>query len=122
MSTSATSNVPPHDETAPADGVLVDPGWLEAHLHDPSVRVVEVDVGRAHDQWHIDGATAWNVYADLKDPGYQLAGAPAVRRLFERSGITPDTTVVFYGYAPAVPSCPPPACASSSPPSVPAAT
>ena len=28
------------------DTVLVDPGWLEAHLHDPSVRVVEVDVSR----------------------------------------------------------------------------
>jgi 3-mercaptopyruvate sulfurtransferase SseA/pimeloyl-ACP methyl ester carboxylesterase len=93
----------PHDGPALGDRVLVDPGWLEAHLHDPSVRVVEVDVGRAaHDEWHIDGATAWNVYADLKDADYQLITAPAVRRLFERSGITPDTTVVFYGYAPAM--------------------
>lgn len=31
--------MPSHDETALADGVLVDPGWLEAHLHDPSVRI-----------------------------------------------------------------------------------
>ena len=39
------------------DEVLVDPGWLEAHLHDPSVRVVEVDVNRrAYDEWHIEGA------------------------------------------------------------------
>lgn len=25
-------------------GVLVDPAWLAAHLHDPAVRVIEVDV------------------------------------------------------------------------------
>jgi 3-mercaptopyruvate sulfurtransferase SseA/pimeloyl-ACP methyl ester carboxylesterase len=93
----------PRDETAGGDRVLVDPGWLEAHLHDPSVRVVEVDVTRAaHDQWHIDGAALWNVYADLKDADYRLITAPEVRRLFERSGIAPDTTVVFYGYAPAM--------------------
>ena len=103
MSISATPNASPRDQTAPGDRVLVDPGWLELHLHDPSVRVVEVDVSRAaHDQWHIDGAVLWNVYADLKDTDYQLITAPAVRRLFERSGITPDTTVVFYGYAPAM--------------------
>jgi 3-mercaptopyruvate sulfurtransferase SseA/pimeloyl-ACP methyl ester carboxylesterase len=86
-----------------ADRVLADPGWLEAHLHDPSVRVVEVDVSRAgHDEWHIDGAVLWNVYADLKDADYRLITAPAVRRLLERSGIGPDMTVVFYGYAPAM--------------------
>ena len=39
------------------DGVLVDPGWLYAHLYDPRVRVVEVDVSTAaYDDWHIDGA------------------------------------------------------------------
>jgi 3-mercaptopyruvate sulfurtransferase SseA len=59
-------------EPATRDAVLADPGWLEAHLHDPSVRVVEVDVSRrAHDEWHIDGAVLWNVYADLKDAEYR---------------------------------------------------
>jgi thiosulfate/3-mercaptopyruvate sulfurtransferase len=83
--------------------VLVDAGWLEAHLADPAVRVVEVDVSRAaYDTWHIGGAVLWNVYTDLKDPGYRFAGPEAFRRLLERSGITPDMTVVFYGYAPAM--------------------
>lgn len=50
------------------DGMLVDPEWLNAHLSDPRVRVVEVDVSpAAYNDWHIDGATLWNVYADLKD-------------------------------------------------------
>ena len=82
---------------------LVDSGWLAARLHDPAIRVVEVDVSpAAYDQWHIDGAVLWNVYADLKDAGYRLADAAAVERLFTRSGISPDTTVVCYGYAPAL--------------------
>ena len=83
--------------------VLVDAAWLEAHLADPAVRVVEVDVSRAaHDTWHIGEAVLWNVYTDLKDPGYRFVGPEAFRRLLEKSGITPDTTVVFYGYAPAM--------------------
>ena len=55
-------------------GVLVDPEWMAAHLHDPAVRVIEVDVSRlAYDEWHLDGAVLWNVYADLKYPDYQTA-------------------------------------------------
>ena len=85
------------------DGVLVDPQWLEAHLHDPGVRVVEVDVSRlAYDDWHIEGAVLWNIYQDLKDSDYRLAGVQAVGRIFARSGIRADHTVVFYGYAPAM--------------------
>src|SRR5580704_18351573 len=85
------------------DAVLVDPGWLEAHLRDPSVRVVEVDVSRrAYDEWHIDGAVLWNVYADLKDADYRLLDTSAAERLLARSGVGPGSTVVFYGYAPAM--------------------
>ena len=86
-----------------SDGVLVDPGWLHAHLSDPRVRVVEVDVSAAaYNDWHVDGAVLWNVYADLKDADYRLAGAAALEQLVARSGIGPDSTVVFYGYAPAL--------------------
>jgi 3-mercaptopyruvate sulfurtransferase SseA len=39
------------NEPAASVGVLVDADWLDAHLHDPAVRVVEVDVSRrAHDE------------------------------------------------------------------------
>jgi thiosulfate/3-mercaptopyruvate sulfurtransferase len=85
------------------DGVLVDRQWLDAHLVDPRVRVVEVDVSAvAYDDWHIDGAVLWNVYTDLKDADYRTVGAAAVERLVARSGIGSDSTVVFYGYAPAL--------------------
>ena len=90
-------------EPAAADDVLVQPEWLEEHLDDPAVRVVEVDVSRrAHDEWHIDRAVLWNVYQDLKDADYRLVDTASVEQLLARSGIIPDTTVVFYGYAPAM--------------------
>ena len=83
--------------------VLVTPQWLEEHLHDPALRVVEVDVSpAAYDAGHIDGAVLWNVYSDLKDSSYHLAGKAAVENLLARSGIGPDSTVVLYGYAPAM--------------------
>jgi thiosulfate/3-mercaptopyruvate sulfurtransferase len=87
----------------PAHPVLVDAQWLEAHLSDPDVRVVEVDVSRAaYDEGHIDGAVLWNVYADVKDANYRTADADALQQLARRSGIDRDSTVVFYGYAPAL--------------------
>src|SRR6266702_3920492 len=90
-------------EPAADVGVLVDAAWLDAHLHDPAVRVVEVDVsGRAHDEWHIEGAVLWDGYRDLKDADYRLIGTEATMSLLARSGIGPDTTVVFHGYAPAL--------------------
>jgi thiosulfate/3-mercaptopyruvate sulfurtransferase len=85
------------------DGVLVDPSWLAGHLNDSDLRVVEVDVSpAAYDDWHIDGAVLWNVYTDLKDAGYHTVGTAAVEQLVARSGIGPHSTVVFYGYAPAL--------------------
>lgn len=84
-------------------GALVDAEWLAVRLRDPDVRVVEVDVSRAaYDDWHIDGAVLWNIYSDLKDPGYRLVERPALEDLLARSGIRAESTVVFYGYAPAL--------------------
>ena len=100
MNTTPATPVP---ESAARSDLLVDPGWLTARLHDPAVRVVEVDVSRAaHDQWHIDQAVLWNVYTDLRDADYRPVDDAVVGRLLARSGIRPDTTVVLYGYAPAM--------------------
>jgi thiosulfate/3-mercaptopyruvate sulfurtransferase len=99
----ASQQSAPAQEPAAGTGVLVDPGWLEFRLHDPAVRVIEVDVSRlVYEQGHIDGAVLWNIYTDLKDADYRLLDTAAVERLFTRSGIRPDSTVVFYGYGPAM--------------------
>ena len=90
-------------EAAGGRSALVDAGWLASHLNDAAVRVVEVDVcSTAYEQWHIDGAMLWNVYSDLKDPEYRLAGQAALEDLLSRSGIGSESTVIFYGYAPAL--------------------
>jgi thiosulfate/3-mercaptopyruvate sulfurtransferase len=89
--------------TGPGSGVLASPQWLAGQLGNPRVRVVEVDVSpAAYNDGHIDGAVLWNIYADLKDADYRLRGPAALERLAGRSGIHPDSTVVFYGYAPAL--------------------
>jgi len=70
-------------------GALVTPQWLEEHLLDPALRVVEVDVSpAAYDAGHIDGAVLWNVYQDLKDADYRLVDTAALDRLVENGYLT----------------------------------
>ena len=99
--TSASSII--MDQTHGRADVLVGPDWLEEHLDDPQVRLVEVDVSAtAYNQGHIPGAVLWNVYSDLKDSEYRLVGAAAMAGLLVGTGIGPHSTVVCYGYAPAL--------------------
>ena len=82
-------------------GVQVDPEWVAGHLDDPAVRVVEVDVSpAAYDEGHIPGAVLWDAYRDLRHPDYSPIDADELNALLSRSGIAPESTVVFYGYAP----------------------
>jgi len=97
----SASDVIPTTETTTTS--LVDPAWLTRHLGDPGVRVVEVDVSStAYDEGHVEGAVFWNVYRDLKDADYRTVDAVAFQQLVTASGITADSIVVFYGYAPAL--------------------
>jgi thiosulfate/3-mercaptopyruvate sulfurtransferase len=91
-----------HEGYARGD-VLVEPQWLEEHIHDRDLCLVEIDVSRAaFDEGHIPGAVLWNVYRDLKDADYRLIDKAATEQLVAASGIAPDSTVVMYGYAPAM--------------------
>ena len=79
---------------------FVDAQWIAAHLSDPNVRLVEVDVSRAtYDKGHILGAVFWNAYTDLRHPDYHPISAVEFESLLSRSGLTPDMTIVLYGYA-----------------------
>jgi thiosulfate/3-mercaptopyruvate sulfurtransferase len=79
--------------------VVVDAGWIADRLGDAGVRVVEVDVSPAHyNQGHIPGAVLWNAYADLRDADYRPIPRTDFERVMSRSGISADSTVVFYGY------------------------
>lgn len=78
---------------------VVEPEWLLAHLHDPGLRVVEVDVEpKPYDDGHIDGAAGWLLHRDLEDPVRRDVPTPEqMAELLGRSGIGPDTTIVLYG-------------------------
>ena len=48
--------------------VLVDAAWAQAHLDDPNVRFVEVDVDTtSYEQSHLPGAVGWNWTSQLAD-------------------------------------------------------
>jgi thiosulfate/3-mercaptopyruvate sulfurtransferase len=89
--------------TTQLDHLLVPASWLQTRIHDPRLRVIEVDVSTAaYDAGHIAGAVLWNVYRDFKTPTYEPIDLDTIRRRVEASGIDPSSTVVFYGYAPAM--------------------
>ncbi len=79
--------------------VLVDADWVQAHLNDPNVRLIEVDVDtRAYEQGHIPGALGFNWQKELQD---QVVRAPVskeqLEELLSRAGVSNDTTIVLYG-------------------------
>ncbi len=78
---------------------LVDTDWLEQHLDDPQVRVIEVDEDtRAYEKGHIRGALAWNWFTDLHDtPRREYLDPAGLGQLLGQAGVGPDTTVVLYG-------------------------
>ena len=81
--------------------MLIDADWIAAHLDDPEVRVVEVDVSSAaYDRGHIPGAILWNAYEDLRHPDYTPINPDELDGLLSRTGVTHETIVVLYGYAP----------------------
>ena len=82
-----------------SDRVLVDADWAQAHLTDPSVRFVEVDVDTtAYSQGHIPGAVGWDWTSQLSDGVRRdLASREDFSTLLSQSGIGPDTTIVLYG-------------------------
>lgn len=86
-------------DTTYATQALVSPDWAKAHLEDPNVRFVEVDVDTAaYEQSHLPGAVGWNWTSQLADGVRRdIASRDEFSELLSRSGIGPDTTVVVYG-------------------------
>jgi thiosulfate/3-mercaptopyruvate sulfurtransferase len=78
---------------------LVTTEWLAAHLDDPGLVVAESDEDvLLYDTGHIPGAVKIDWHADLNDPlTRDYVDADAFAALMSAKGITPDTTIVFYG-------------------------
>ena len=79
--------------------VLVSTQWVADHSNDPKVRLVEVDVDTsAYDQGHVPGAVGWNWQTQLQDQVRRdLIDQASFEKLLGASGISNDTTIIFYG-------------------------
>ena len=78
---------------------LVSTEWVEAHLDDPNVVIVESDEDvLLYETGHIPGAVKIDWHADLNDPLVRDYLSPEkFAALLSRKGIRRDHTVVFYG-------------------------
>ena len=78
---------------------LVESDWLEAHLSDPNIRVIEVDEDTsAYEKGHIPGSVGWHWFEDLHTPvGRDYVDQAGLSNLLGRAGVGKDTTVVLYG-------------------------
>lgn len=84
-----------------ASSPLVSTAWLEDHLNDPDLRIVEVCSLRddkTYHEGHIPGAM-WVYWksACWHDTDRDFVPPAAMARLFGEMGIGPDSTVVLYG-------------------------
>jgi thiosulfate/3-mercaptopyruvate sulfurtransferase len=79
--------------------VLVDAEWVEAHLDDPKVVLVEVDEDTAaYDKNHIRGAVRIDWRKDLQDPVKRdFVDQGQFEKLLSDKGISNDDTIVLYG-------------------------
>jgi len=82
-----------------AKDVLVDTQWVEDHLNDESIRIVEVDENPGlYAEAHIPGAVGFDWQRDLQDQVRRdFLGADDFAELFSSRGIGSDHTIVLYG-------------------------
>jgi thiosulfate/3-mercaptopyruvate sulfurtransferase len=78
---------------------LVSTDWVQEHLRDPKVRVVESDEDLLlYDVGHVPGAVRIDWQGDLQDQIVRdYIDAEKFADLCSKNGIAEDTTVVFYG-------------------------
>ncbi len=79
--------------------VLVDTAWVETHLDDPAVRVIEADEDPLlYEIGHIRNAVKLDWHVDVQDPVRRdFVSKADFEALMSRYGITNDTIIVLYG-------------------------
>src|SRR5579864_6308555 len=80
--------------------VLVDTNWVNDHHADANVRIVEVDYDPTsnYNQGHVPNAVLFDWKKDINDPVRRdVLSQAQLEELFQRNGISNDTTLVLYG-------------------------
>ncbi|MDX6672286.1 MAG: thiosulfate/3-mercaptopyruvate sulfurtransferase [Solirubrobacteraceae bacterium] len=82
-----------------AKDVLVETDWLEQHLGDDNIRIVEVDENPGlYAEAHIPGAIGFDWKTDLQDQVKRdFLGPAAFGELFGSRGVSNDHLIVLYG-------------------------
>jgi thiosulfate/3-mercaptopyruvate sulfurtransferase len=88
-----------YDMSGYAKDVLVHADWLQEHLDDETIRIVEVDENpELYAEAHVPGAVGFDWKQDLQDPiRRDFLGPKDFGALFSRNGISSDHTIVLYG-------------------------
>lgn len=79
--------------------MLVTPEWLVRHLDNAGIRVIEVGAmgPPTYGHGHIPAALHWPWKESLWDPARrEFVLPPDFANLLSRSGVTPETTLIFY--------------------------
>ena len=81
------------------ESALVTADWVEEHLNDSSIVLVEVDEdAEAYDKGHIPGAIKLDWKKDLQDGvRHDFVSKERLEALLSAKGIGNDDTIVFYG-------------------------
>jgi thiosulfate/3-mercaptopyruvate sulfurtransferase len=79
--------------------LLVTTDWVQEHLGQPGIKLVEVDVDtKAYEAGHIEGAIGFNWQTQLQDQVVRdIISKQQFEELLSRSGISNRDTVVLYG-------------------------
>lgn len=81
------------------DDVVVDADWLQAHIDDPSVKIIEVSTEPGlYERGHVPGATNFVWHTDFVDTVTRdIVDPERFTELVQAAGVDEDTTIVLYG-------------------------
>jgi thiosulfate/3-mercaptopyruvate sulfurtransferase len=80
--------------------VLVTTQWVQDHVNDSNVRIVEVDYDPTANYMlgHIPGSVLWDWKKDLNDPlRRDILSKSQLEDLLSRSGVSSSTKIILYG-------------------------
>ncbi len=79
--------------------VLVETNWVQEHLDDPDMKLIEISVDtQAYDAGHIPGAAGLNWQTQLQDRVRRdIPNKKEFSALIGGAGVSPDDTVILYG-------------------------
>jgi thiosulfate/3-mercaptopyruvate sulfurtransferase len=83
----------------PNSRLLVEPEWLEQHLSDSNIRIIDVRPPKQYDEEHISGAANLDynrVQTSAQSTVSVVVSPDEFENIVGRIGVTPTTTVILY--------------------------